>query len=472
MAQPGRNEPCPCGSGRKYKACCLDKEEAARRASGSASRPPLTGHQSELFGELADFAHREFGAFTKKGLELFPRLDDFKNESGVPFPFDERQEGEWLIRMSYGILFDYPVSENGEAIAARFLRRRSASLRDSERAWLQQMLQAPVTPYEILEVQRDVGLRARNLWSGEEMFINERLATRDVSVWDVLAGRVIRDGARLVLEGGAYLFPPEQKQVLEEAMAKHRLEIEATTAGSSRDPAFLMLFSAVIHSIWIDYALDRMERPAPRVVTSEGDDIEFTTIVFEASNAAAVEAALGQRPDFAAESQQGTFSWIEPMDEGSFRTLGRVVIRGARLTLDTQSKPRADRARELLLSLAPGSLVVTSTRSMSAAVALAKEKKRKKPAKPVRSASPGIPPAVADRLRHEFMDQHYRKWIDIPVPALNGETPQNASRTLAGRTALVNLLKSAENMEGRASQEFRRPYDFEWIWRELRLPRS
>jgi hypothetical protein len=27
----GRNEPCPCGSGRKYKQCCLDKDEAKAR---------------------------------------------------------------------------------------------------------------------------------------------------------------------------------------------------------------------------------------------------------------------------------------------------------------------------------------------------------------------------------------------------------------------------------------------------------
>jgi len=24
----GRNDPCPCGSGKKYKRCCLPKEEA------------------------------------------------------------------------------------------------------------------------------------------------------------------------------------------------------------------------------------------------------------------------------------------------------------------------------------------------------------------------------------------------------------------------------------------------------------
>jgi hypothetical protein len=27
----GRNEPCPCGSGRKYKHCCLGKDEVAAR---------------------------------------------------------------------------------------------------------------------------------------------------------------------------------------------------------------------------------------------------------------------------------------------------------------------------------------------------------------------------------------------------------------------------------------------------------
>ena len=32
-ARPGRNEPCPCGSGRKYKQCCLEKDEAADRVA-------------------------------------------------------------------------------------------------------------------------------------------------------------------------------------------------------------------------------------------------------------------------------------------------------------------------------------------------------------------------------------------------------------------------------------------------------
>src|SRR6202162_2845037 len=31
MAKPGRNDLCPCGSGNKYKKCCLAKEEAVAR---------------------------------------------------------------------------------------------------------------------------------------------------------------------------------------------------------------------------------------------------------------------------------------------------------------------------------------------------------------------------------------------------------------------------------------------------------
>jgi hypothetical protein len=30
-AKTGRNDPCPCGSGKKYKKCCLDRDEAERR---------------------------------------------------------------------------------------------------------------------------------------------------------------------------------------------------------------------------------------------------------------------------------------------------------------------------------------------------------------------------------------------------------------------------------------------------------
>jgi tetratricopeptide (TPR) repeat protein len=37
MAKTGRNDPCPCGSGKKYKRCCLAVHQAEQAA---ARRPP------------------------------------------------------------------------------------------------------------------------------------------------------------------------------------------------------------------------------------------------------------------------------------------------------------------------------------------------------------------------------------------------------------------------------------------------
>jgi hypothetical protein len=38
MAKPGRNDPCPCGSGKKYKKCCLTNDEAEKGAELAAVR--------------------------------------------------------------------------------------------------------------------------------------------------------------------------------------------------------------------------------------------------------------------------------------------------------------------------------------------------------------------------------------------------------------------------------------------------
>jgi len=55
MAKIGRNDRCPCGSGKKYKQCCLAKDEKAARA---AAPPPPTAHRQAPadFMDYADLA--------------------------------------------------------------------------------------------------------------------------------------------------------------------------------------------------------------------------------------------------------------------------------------------------------------------------------------------------------------------------------------------------------------------------------
>ena len=65
MAKPGRNDPCHCGSGNKYKKCCLAKDEAAERDSlveakagrdDSAAAHPLP--RDNLMAEVAAYLRR------------------------------------------------------------------------------------------------------------------------------------------------------------------------------------------------------------------------------------------------------------------------------------------------------------------------------------------------------------------------------------------------------------------------------
>ena len=37
IGRPGRNEPCTCGSGRKYKHCCLEKDAGVASAARAAA---------------------------------------------------------------------------------------------------------------------------------------------------------------------------------------------------------------------------------------------------------------------------------------------------------------------------------------------------------------------------------------------------------------------------------------------------
>jgi tetratricopeptide (TPR) repeat protein len=48
MNKTGRNDPCPCGSGHKYKRCCLAKDQAAEHAALAAAAVARAAEQKEL----------------------------------------------------------------------------------------------------------------------------------------------------------------------------------------------------------------------------------------------------------------------------------------------------------------------------------------------------------------------------------------------------------------------------------------
>jgi hypothetical protein len=70
MEKTGRNDPCPCGSGKKYKKCCEARvenaERLARAAATSATRGDAAGAES----------HRESGPSAQMTAFAQPLFDE------------------------------------------------------------------------------------------------------------------------------------------------------------------------------------------------------------------------------------------------------------------------------------------------------------------------------------------------------------------------------------------------------------
>lgn len=63
IPQAGRNDPCPCGSGRKYKQCCLRKDEDERLAATRVAEPPPAGSLVPTASPGEPTPHRRLLAF-------------------------------------------------------------------------------------------------------------------------------------------------------------------------------------------------------------------------------------------------------------------------------------------------------------------------------------------------------------------------------------------------------------------------
>jgi hypothetical protein len=68
-AKVGRNAPCPCGSGIKYKKCCLPQDEAARTATASdlSAAEAFAEPRSEaaLYGAVPETIEEMYGAIER-----------------------------------------------------------------------------------------------------------------------------------------------------------------------------------------------------------------------------------------------------------------------------------------------------------------------------------------------------------------------------------------------------------------------
>jgi tetratricopeptide (TPR) repeat protein len=80
MEKIGRNDPCPCGSGLKYKRCCADKDEQLKRAERVSGNARLQEEDAKmdkaLQGQLGEYRRYMQASGSVAALTQAGRLDE------------------------------------------------------------------------------------------------------------------------------------------------------------------------------------------------------------------------------------------------------------------------------------------------------------------------------------------------------------------------------------------------------------
>ncbi|WP_306549390.1 SEC-C metal-binding domain-containing protein [Desulfobulbus sp.] len=111
MGKIGRNQSCPCGSGKKYKHCCLPAQQAGTTASpANQMKVSLMAAIEKVQGLAAE----KKVAFQELGVFLF-----FSDQEGDAWLL-EITESDAVQLAKGGERLDVPIDENPETIEINF----------------------------------------------------------------------------------------------------------------------------------------------------------------------------------------------------------------------------------------------------------------------------------------------------------------------------------------------------------------
>src|ERR1700733_4407592 len=96
VSKPGRNDPCPCGSGQKYKKCCQERDESTAAVSSDSRYgatvatqvkthvlAPASAEMQQLISLFNNGLHGELQVRTRSLIELYPNYGPLWNLFGA-----------------------------------------------------------------------------------------------------------------------------------------------------------------------------------------------------------------------------------------------------------------------------------------------------------------------------------------------------------------------------------------------------
>ncbi len=457
----GRNAPCPCGSGKKYKKCCLGKENVSNdllwRRLGEA--------YDRLNKNLMNHGHQVFGinGFTEAIDEFFLWPEEELVEDALVM--HEQMFYPWYL---FNWIYD-PDEEEGESvpagleditIAASYKKSKGAKLDPLENRLIDAIEGKPFTFYEVLDCQPGIGYRVKNFFLGDITDVKEKMGSEKVQKGDLLFGRVATiDSISMLFGSGSIIIRPSRKP--------HLIQFR-TWLQEAEDPVTietLIDYDVEVREIYFDI-FEGMMRP-PQMQNTDGDPLRFHTLYYtiESPDAAfqalkslsAVETEKELRSD-ATFTDDGDIQKVEiPWTRKGFKrnpamestVLGRIDIDGRKMKVEVNSDKRAKTIKkEIEKRLGTrAKYKTTQIRSLESMFEEAQQKGLPDGSTPSGRDDLMQLPEVQEQMRH-MLQGHWQNWVDERIPALGGKTPRQAVKTADGKESVEALLLDAERHSG------------------------
>ena len=465
----GRNDPCYCGSGKKFKKCCLNKppspEEVAHQQVSAASE--------QLRNKILEFAANNFGEHLEQAWEDF-------NFGDVEGPIDPKDPENAVFIPFFLFLWDPEAPETtsdnirGGIVARRFLLDNVSLLTEMERQLLHSYMTRPVSFYEVLSVDSGQGFSARDILANSNFEVRERLGTRDLAVGDILYAQLSPVGGITTMNFCApWRVPPRMKSVVIELRQVLR-EVDGSRKSLSEQD--LQAFMDDIREGYLGLR-DRMMAP-PVLVNTDGDPLEMHAMTFEVPSAQAAFDALASLAldvpleallhnaeyDDAGILSKVDFQWLKKGNQ-KFKSwdntvLGKLRIEGRSLVAEANSEKRARKLRKEIEKRLGRSGAIYKGTEITMPGELLEQAKQAEPEmnRPGSGIEDESPTELELRQAADaFLQKELNTWPDKKLPVLGGKTPRQAIKDPDGREIVESLLLDMERGVGSKRASFARP---------------
>ena len=472
----GRNDPCPCGSGKKYKHCCGKPEapasDAAESSAGAVERAIawLAQHHRKAWAEALNDTIQD---------AAFEIIEDEEEALAALDGIDDELWQQILVNLTEWLLAEGDILVKGrhQRVAELLLGPRGPLLATGQRAWLEQLARQPLRLYDVTEVVVGESITLCDAVATERppFVVSEREGSRSLRVGMQIGARVMVAGARHQLSGAIYGFSSWAGRGVQERLRDllRDSQAEQEEGEPEQDENDILLASLEIIESWLEQHL--LPAPLPQIVhSSTGEPLLLTTDYYDVLDWDALTAALAAQPDVQGDRVAG---WGRLIDGADGLTRSQATItptpRGQRVSVLYQTAGLAEGGRGWFDALAGDSVKfrlqevsdprgMLSSRAGASAAGLGQG-----PEPPA-----GLDPETMFGVMESVIRKMYANWAAEPIPALSGQTPRQAIKTPAGLERVKGLLRSYEDGEARqAAQQGRREVSYQFLWDALGLTR-